>query len=163
MNHSDRPFAVGISDQFCLGIEGGCIHVVTDRKRGDDLASVGIHDGHKFVAATNKYSAIGTVHRHAARRGARSRRPALLYGKFTGVDLEDQALIFQVVVDEAIAIRRGIFGSATKINGSGDLACSRINGGGAVTTAVEGEDPRSGGVENNCVWFLSSWNIGNRL
>src|ERR1700731_355690 len=118
MNHSDSPFAVGIGDQFCLGIESGCIHVVTDRQRGDDLAGVGIHDGHEFVAAANKYSAMGAVHRHAARRSARSRGPALLYAEFAGIDLEDQALVFQIVVNEAIAIRGGKLWSAAKLDRS---------------------------------------------
>src|ERR1700688_2422718 len=135
--------------------------MIANRHRGDHLTSISVHYRHHFAAATNKQPAVGWVYRHAGGRSAWRGRPSLVDLELACVDLKHQALIFQIVVHESMAVRGCVLRTAAEIHRARDFAGCGIDRGRAVAAAIKGEHARGGGIENNRVWLLSRRNIAN--
>src|ERR1700675_5080445 len=137
--------------------------MIADRHRGNHLTSISVHYRHHFSPATNKQPAVCWVYRHAGGRGAWRGRPSLVDLELACVDLKHQALIFQIVVHESTAVRGCVLRTAAEIHRARDFSGGGINGGRAIAAAVECEDSRGGGIENDGVGLLSGGYVGDRL
>src|SRR5580704_18372128 len=163
VNRADCAFAIRVEDHHGLGIESGRVDVIADRQRGDDFAGVGVHHRHDFAAAADEEAVVGCVHGNTTRRGTRSGGPALLHFQIARVNFENQALIFQIVVNKAAAVSNGIFRTTTQIDGSSDFSGGGINGRCAIAAAVKGENSRGRRIENDGVGLFAGRYVGDRL
>src|ERR1039458_2322380 len=142
VNDRDGAFAVGIENQLGLRVEGRGVDVIADRQRGDDLSRIGIEHSHDLAAAAEKQAPVGTVHGHTTGGRAGSDGPALLNFEFARIDLQQPALVFEIVVHKTIAVRSGIFRSAIQINRARDFAGRGIDYSCAIASTVESENAR---------------------
>src|SRR4029077_149466 len=139
----------------------GGVYVITDRWRGDHLARVGIHHRHDLAAASDEESTIFTIHGHAAGRVADL--PALVDGQLLRVDFEHHPFIFEVVEDVSLSVGDGEFRTAAQINCAGDFPFLGFDDGSAVAAAVECEDPRGRGIEQNGIRLLAGGYVRDLL
>src|SRR4029077_21107337 len=91
------------------------------------------------------------INGHTAGRGAWRSRPALFDGELVRVNLQDLALVFQVVEDKTLPVGDCEFRTAFQVNGSGNFASRGIDRRRAVAAAIEGEYARCDRVVNDGV------------
>src|SRR5208282_4329540 len=105
---------------------------------------------------------VGPVHRDAGRSRTRRRRPTLLDFQGAAIDFQNLASVLNVIVNIPCAIRYGKLGTTAEIDRPGHLSVRCLDRGRAIAVAIEYEDARRGGIENNRVGFLSNRNLGHR-
>ena len=128
------------------GIEASGVGTIADGRSGNDCAGVGVDNGHYFFIADGESAAVLDVHGETRRRLARSKRPAMRFGEFLRVELNELVCVFDVDEDAALAIGLGELGFAAESESSGDCAVGTIDRGGVLAAAVEGEDALGDGV-----------------
>src|SRR5579864_105462 len=163
VNNGDGAFAIGVKNQSGLLVKGRCVDVVSNRQRGEHLPGVGVYYGHNLAAAAQEEAPVRAIHSHAARRRAWGGGPTLLHFEFAGIDFQQLAFIFQIVVHKTVSIGGGKFGAACQVDRTRDFSCGSINRGCTVACAVEGEDPRRRRIVNDRVGLLSSRHVADRL
>src|SRR5438128_1200759 len=129
--------------------------MVADRQSRNKLTGIGIHHCHYLAPATDEQTAIRTINRHAGRRLTRRGRPALLDFEVARVNSYYQALIFQIVEDVTLAIGSSELRASAEIDGSCYFSARRLDCGGAVAIAIEGENARSRRIVNDPVGSLA--------
>lgn len=94
---------------------------------------------------------------------ARSGGPSLLDCEFAGVDLDYLALLFEIVVNGALAVGNGEFGAAAQIHAAGDFGRCGVDDGRFIIAAIESEHSRGDGIENDAIRLLAGLDFGNGL
>src|SRR6266849_4459246 len=120
--------------------EGAGIRAIADGRRGDDLAGIGVHDGHYFFVADGKEAASGNVHGEAGRRFARRERPVVEFLEALRIEMMELGGILVVDIESALAVSDGEFGFAIQGDSADYGAIRGVDRGGVFAAAVEGED-----------------------
>src|SRR5581483_5479020 len=87
----ENAFTARGESKIGSGIEGGGIHAFADGQRGNQLAAVGIDDGHHFIVTAGEKAAAGAIQGEARRRFAGSEWPTRLDRELGGIEGEQFA------------------------------------------------------------------------
>ena len=159
MHDCENALAAGRERQPSFRIEPVCVNPPADRDRGDQLAAIGIHNGHHLVVATGEQPPMFSIHGQPGRFFARSQRPARLDLEFVGIECHEFTFVFNVDEDFAFLVTDRKLWLPIHLDSADHLTLGRVDGSDIVAPAVESEDPLAGRIKENRVRVFAGLNL----
>ena len=136
--------SVGAEGELLIDIKSVCVHTFANSRCGNHLAAVRIHYRHHLVAAAGKQPAVFLIHGQTTKFFARRQRPAFYHNRFLNIDTGQFALVLDVHIDHALAIRGAKLWFAVERNIADHLVIRGVDDRGILAATVKRKDALDG-------------------
>src|SRR6267143_4032147 len=116
MEDVQSAFARSSEEQSRFRLIDVRVYSITDGKRLENLAGVGIHNGKHLVAPADEEAAMLHVHFHGGGPSGRSNGLVGLDSIRAGIQGDNLVFILDIVVNHSLAISHGVLGAAAHWN-----------------------------------------------